>query len=96
MQLLEENGYPVSKCRILRFGRKPSEGFQEAIWRKEELMDHWRIFKHYWGFINSKEDRASYEYLSKLIEVRKTVPYLQKEAKGFQYNSSQAAKCYPL
>lgn len=55
VQLLEENGYPVSKCRILRFGRNPSEGFQEAIWRKEELMDHWRIFKHLLGIHKLKK-----------------------------------------
>lgn len=29
--LLEENGYPVEECRILRIGRSPEEGFEEVI-----------------------------------------------------------------
>ena len=29
--LLEENGYPVEECRILRIGRSAEEGFEEVI-----------------------------------------------------------------
>ena len=30
-QLLEEAGYPVKSCRILRIGREESEGFEERV-----------------------------------------------------------------
>ena len=35
--LLEENGYIVDECRILRIGRSEEEGFEEVIVDKEEL-----------------------------------------------------------
>jgi hypothetical protein len=43
-QLLEENGYPVKKARILRIGRDETEGFEELL--AGNLKLHWRIFKH--------------------------------------------------
>ena len=36
-QLLEENGYPVDECRILRIGRSEEEGFEEVILNKGDL-----------------------------------------------------------
>lgn len=43
-QLLNENGYPVEKARILRIGRDETEGFEErAI---TDFSKHWELFQH--------------------------------------------------
>jgi hypothetical protein len=42
-RLLEENGYPVQDCRILRVGRDESEGFEDC--HKDDLSTHWELFK---------------------------------------------------
>jgi len=35
--LLEENGYPVEECRILRIGRSVEEGFEEVVVPNTEI-----------------------------------------------------------
>lgn len=43
--LLEENGYPVDECRILRIGRSEEEGFEEIVISDEEEPLHRERFK---------------------------------------------------
>lgn len=43
-QLLNENGYPVEKARILRIGRDESEGFEERT--ITDFTKYWDIFYH--------------------------------------------------
>jgi hypothetical protein len=43
-QLLNENGYPVDKAKILRIGRDETEGFEERTITNFDLQ--WELFKH--------------------------------------------------
>lgn len=42
--LLEENGYEVEECRILRVGRDESEGWEER--KITDTRKHFKLFKH--------------------------------------------------
>lgn len=44
-QLLEEHGYPVDNCRILRIGRTEDENFEERFVGNGKLSTGWEIFK---------------------------------------------------
>jgi hypothetical protein len=50
--LLQEHGYPVQGCRILRIGRSEDEGFDDKVFPAKFLDRQWQIFKHlaeiYW------------------------------------------------
>lgn len=41
--LLEENGYTVKKCRIIRIGRDESEGFDDKV--AGNIKAYWKVFK---------------------------------------------------
>lgn len=43
-QLLNENGYPVERAKILRIGRSEDEGFEERT--ITDFTNHWELFKH--------------------------------------------------
>lgn len=44
--LLEENGYPVDRCRILNIPRTEDESFEEKILTPREIETGWQIFQH--------------------------------------------------
>lgn len=43
-QLLNENGYPVERAKILRIGRDETEGFEERT--ITDFTNHWELFSH--------------------------------------------------
>ena len=55
-ELLRENGYAVSACRIIRIGRDENEGFEDITVGAQAL--HWRLFSAclavYWSLQNLK------------------------------------------
>ena len=52
--LIEDLGYEIEDCRILRIGRDESEGFEEAV-RQDALDGEWRIFLHALGIHSAKK-----------------------------------------
>jgi len=45
-QLLEENGFQVDDCYILRIGRTEDEGFEYQKVDRKQLDKYWQIFYH--------------------------------------------------
>lgn len=46
LHLARENGYRVGGTRIVRIGRTPEEGFEERVFRAQDLKAYWEIFRH--------------------------------------------------
>jgi len=53
--LLEENGFPVDRVRVLNIPRAETESFAEHVLTEHELEVGWEIFKHCLGIYYAKK-----------------------------------------